>query len=774
MKAVNAPRKAPLEGHTSEGGPRGGEGTGGEAREGASLLGAGVRRVDGRAKVTGAAQYAAEFDAEGLVHGHVVSSAIARGRIEHIDTRDALSVEGVLHVLTHENRPRLAWFDNSYRDDDAPGGSPFRPLYDDRIVYSGQPIALVVASTPEIARYAASLLRVTYQREVHEVDLRAALPEAFTPKAEREGYEPPPRPRGHADEALAAAEVSVDAAYSSPFEHHNPMEPHASTVVYAPDGSLTIYDKTQGVLNCQAYVTKVFGMAKEQVRVLSPFVGGAFGSGLRPQYQLFLAVMAARALKRSVRVVLTRQQMFTFGHRPQTLQRVSLGASKDGRLQAVIHEAIGETSRFERYAEAVVNWSGMLYQCDNVRFDYKLVPLDVYTPLDMRAPGAVLGVFALECAMDELAHALGMDPLALRLKNYAERDQNKDKPFSSKELRACYTQGAERFGWSRRAPKPRSMRDGKRLVGWGMATGLWEAMQMKASAKAVLSIDGKLTVSSATSDIGTGTYTAMTQIAAATLGLAVDEVTFKLGDSSLPPAPLQGGSWTVSSVGTAVRVVCEQVRARLLELARKVEGAPLGKAKLEDVTFAGGRIHLRRDPSCSVSFVEAMRAGEVLSIEEEGVGVPRSQEQNKFTRATHSAVFVEVKVDEDLGTVEVSRVVSAIAGGRIVNAKTGRSQILGAVVWGIGMALEEETLMDPKLGRFMNHSFAEYHVPVNADVREIDVIFVEEEDTIVNPLGVKGLGEIGIVGVAAAIANAVFHATGKRIRDLPITLDKLL
>lgn len=738
------------------------------------LLGKPVSRVDGPLKVTGQAKYAAEFQAPGLTYGVVVSSTVARGRIKKLDTREALRVPGVLHVFTHENRPKLAWFDKSYRDEDSPAGSPFRPLYDDEIVYSGQPIALVVAETFEAARYAASLIQAEYSVKKHETDLREQRDKARAPKLGKGGFEPPPKPRGHADKALAQAEVKIDVEYETPVEHHNPMEMHAATVVYEDDGTLTLYDKTQGVQNSLKYISKVFNLAEGEARVRSPFVGGAFGSGLRPQYPLFLAVMAARELKRSVRVVLTRQQMFTFGHRPATLQRLALGASADGTLQAIIHEAISETSRFEDYVEVIVNWSGLLYQCDNVRLGYKVASLDHYTPLDMRAPGAVWGVYALECAMDELAYAAGVDPLALRLKNYAERDQNMDKPFSSKELRACYQQGAERFGWGRRVAAPRSMRDGKQLIGWGMATGVWEAMQQQASAKALLSIDGKLIVSSATSDIGTGTYTVMTQIAAETLGLPLEDVTFKLGDSSLPPAPLQGGSWTVSSVGTAVKEVCEKVREQLFKLARKVRGSPLGKAELEEVLFSGGHIRLKADPAKAVSLAEAMRHGEVLSIEEQTLALPNMPEQQKYTRATHSAVFAEVKVDEDLGTIQVTRVVTAVAGGRVLNPKTARSQVLGGVVWGIGMALEEETFVDTQLGRFMNHSLAEYHVPVNADVQDIEILFVPEDDTVVNPLGAKGLGEIGIVGVAAAISNAIFHATGKRVRSLPVTLDKVL
>jgi xanthine dehydrogenase YagR molybdenum-binding subunit len=391
----------------------------------------------------------------------------------------------------------------------------------------------------------------------------------------------------------------------------------------------------------------------------------------------------------------------------------------------------------------------------------------------MRAPGAVWGVFAIESAMDELAVALGVDPIELRLKNYTDKDYNNALPFSSKELLACYQQGAERFGWSRRNPEPRSMRDGNSLIGWGMASGVWEASQQEASAKAVLSVDGKLHVSSATADIGTGTYTIMTQIAAEQLGLPIEDVTFKLGDSSLSTSPVEGGSWTAATIGSAVKAVCEKVRQRLFQLAKKIDKSPLARASLDDVSFADGHIHLNDDPSRSVSIRDAMRFGKLAVIEEEASAAP-SKKQEKYAKYTHSAIFAEVNVDEDFNTIYVTRLVNAVAAGRILNPKTARSQVLGGAVWGIGMALEEESVIDPVFGRFMNHNIAEYHMPVNADVHDIDVIFVEEKDDIVNPLGAKGLGEIGVIGVAAAIANAVYHATGKRIRSLPITPDKLL
>lgn len=741
-----------------------------------AYIGKQTSRVDGRAKVTGAAKYAAEFNAEGLAYGFVISSAITKGKIVQINAEAALSVQGVLQVFTHENRPDLAWFDFKYKDQIAPPGSPFRPLYNNEIKYNGQPIALVVAETFELARYAATLVHVIYEIEPHETNLKEKQEKAREPKA---GFlnllKPlPPKPRGEAGKAFDNAAVRVVTEHVHGVEHHNPLELFATTVVRDIDGKLTIYDKTQGVSNSQLYVTQVFGLSNDDVRVLSPFVGGGFGAGLRPQYQLFMAVMAAMELKRSVRVSLTRQQMFTFGHRPATLQWLALGASENGKLEAVMHEAVSETSHFEDYTETIVNWSGSSYQCDNVKLDYKLVPLDMYTPMDMRAPGAATGVPALESAMDELAYKLGMDPLELRLKNYAEYDQNTGHPFSSKELRECYRQGAERFGWANRNPVPGSMKDGRWLVGWGMAAGVWDALQMPARAEAILSVDGKLTVSSGTADIGTGTYTIMTQIAAETFGLPLEDVTFKLGDSAMPLAPVQGGSYTSASVGSAVKSTCEKLAKKLFSLAQKPKGSPFASAKWEEVELTDGHIQLKNDPSQRVSFADILRQAKKNSLQHKSTTMPNLLKQRKFTRHTHSAIFVEVKVDPDFGTVVVSRVVSAIAGGRILNPKTARSQILGGVVWGISKALEEESVVDHRFGRIVNHNLGEYHVPVNADIYDIDVIFVEEHDDIVNPLGVKGLGEIGIVGVPAAIANAIFHATGKRIHELPITLDKVM
>jgi xanthine dehydrogenase YagR molybdenum-binding subunit len=737
-----------------------------------AYIGKPISRVDGPAKVTGRAKYAAENNVDGLTYGVVITSPIAKGTITHIDASSALALSGVLTVLSHENAPRLAEKDEDWSDEVAPPGSPFRPLQSAEIRFSAQPVALVVAETFELARYAASLVRIDYSSAPHETDLETRLEQDHQPKP-RPGIPELPPPHGNPHAAFERAAVKHDAEYHVPAEHHNPMELYGATAVRNEDGRLTVYDKTQGAPNVHRYLCNVFGIDESELRVLSPYVGGAFGLGLRPQYPVVLAVMAARELQRSVRVSLTRQQMFGQGFRPMAWQRVALGASADGRLEAMVHHAIVATSRHEDYTEPILQLTGGLYRCDNIELSHEVVPLDFTTPCDMRAPGASWGLYALECAMDELAVAAGIDPLELRLRNYTDRDYLEDKPHTSKALRECYQQAADRFGWSRRDLRARSMREGNQLIGWGMATGRWEAMQVPATARAVLTADGRLTVSSATADIGTGTYTIMTQIAAELLGLPLDNVTFQLGDSRLPPAPVEGGSFSAASVGNAVKAVCDKLRARLLRAATEMKDSPLSGVKLADAVFADGYISVRDDPARAIALTDIMRQAALDRIDEEASAKPDTKLE-KYARATHSAVFAEVKVDADFGTTQVTRVVSAIAGGRILNPKTAHSQIMGSIVWGIGMALEEESVVDQRFGRFMTRHLADYHFPVHADVHDIDVIFVEEHDDIINPLGVKGLGEPGLVGVAAAIANAVYHATGKRIRSLPITPDKLI
>jgi xanthine dehydrogenase YagR molybdenum-binding subunit len=739
----------------------------------APYIGTATSRVDGVAKVTGAAKYAAEFNTPGLAYGSVVGATIAKGRITRIDTSAASRVKGVLTVLTHENRPPMADNDQAYKDDVAPDGSPFRPLYDNKVMFNGQPIALVVAETSEVARHAASLVRVEYAQDAHVTDVyrqRDAAVSTKTPTNPMEAMFAPPKARGTPDQALAAAAVRHEAEYFVPIEHHNPMELYASTVIFEAGGKLTIYDKTQGVQNVQKYVCGVFGMKPEDVRVMSPFMGGGFGSGLRPQFQVVLAVLAARALQRPVRVVLTRPQMYVVGYRPAMIQRIALGANTGGTLDVITHDAVTVTSQYEDFYRQETGWSGLLYKSPHAKYAHRVARLDLATGCDMRAPSATTALFALESAMDELAVALKLDPLELRLRCYSDRDQHEDKPFGSKALRECYRQGAEAFGWGKRNPAPRSMRDGSDLVGFGMATGVWEALQVPITVRIVLTANGHAEVACATSDIGTGTYTIMAQVAADMLGLPLDNISIRLGDSSLPQSPVEGGSWIATSVSNGIATTAGAIRDELLRLAKQMPNSPLANAASDEVALADGKLVSKRDASRGVPIADAMRQGAVDRIEQEKTTNPVQD----HTRAnnTHAAHFVEVRVDEQLGVVRVTRAVSAVAAGRILNTKTAGSQISGSVVWGIGMALHEETHIDHKFGRIMNANIAEYLVPVNADVGDVKVIFVDEPDTS-NPLGLKGVGEIGIVGVAAAVANAVHHATGKRVRDLPITLDKL-
>jgi xanthine dehydrogenase YagR molybdenum-binding subunit len=731
-----------------------------------SYIGTPTSRIDGHVKVTGAAKYAGEHTVDGLAYGAVVTSTIPKGRIARIDLSEALQVEGVLDILTHENRPPMARAAKAYKDDVAPEqGTPLRPLYDDTILFDRQPIALVLAEDWEAARFAASLVRVEYKPEPFATDLFAERDNAVAMKK-------PEKPRGHADKAFAAAPVRHQAEYFIPNEHHNPMELYASTAIWEGDGKLTVYDKTQGVQNVQKYLCSVFNMKSDDVRVLSPYMGGGFGSGLRPQYQALLAVLGAKALQRSVRLVLTRHQMYALAYRPASIERLAIGAQPGGTLDAITHEAIAVTSRYEDFSRNDTGWSGLLYKSDHARYEHKLARLDLPTPSDMRAPGAATGVHGLECAMDELAVALKLDPLELRLRCYSDRDQHDDIPYTSKKLRECYRQGAEAFGWHTRNPQPRSMRDGTELVGWGMASGVWEALQMPTAARIVLTANGHAEVACSFSDIGTGTYTIAAQVAADALGLPLDNITVKLGDSTLPQAPVEGGSWGAASVAHAIAKTAGEVRDELLRAARTMPNSPLAHAKPEGVALVDGKLVDAKDHGRGVSIADVMRHARLGRITRESKNSFKND--NAHARNTHSAVFAEVKVDEELGVIRVTRVVSAIAAGRILNTKTGRSQILGGVVWGIGMALHEETLIDHAFGRIMNADLAGYHVPVHADVHDIDVIFVEEPDEVINPMGIKGIGEIGIVGVSAAIANAVFHATGKRVRDLPITLDKVM
>ncbi len=739
-------------------------------------VGQSISRLEGHLKVTGKAKYAAEYDAPDLLYGYIVNSTITKGKIKTIDTSEIKNMEGIIEVFTHENKPSTAWFDFKYADMDAPPGTVFKPLKDNEIKYNGQPIALVVADTFEKARYAATKIKIVYDEENFETDLKTNLDKARDPKKGLASLlkPPPPKPTGDFEKEYEKSFVKIDNHFSHGTEHHNPMEMYASTVIYEGKDKLTIYDKTQGTINSQMYVANVFGLKMKNVQVISPFVGGGFGSGLRPQQQLFMAVMASLALKRNVRVTLDRAQMYIIGHRPPTLQHTKFGADKDGKVNAIYHKATGETSRFEDYVEIVVNWANMLYPAENTLLEHEIVPLDVYSPLDMRAPGGSTGMHAIEVTMDEIAYKLNIDPLELRLINYSEIDKSSDKEYSSKELRKCYLEGAEKFGWNKRNPEPRSMKRGNKLVGYGMATGIWDANRIFGRAEAIMTPDGKVEIKSAVTDIGTGTKTIMTQIAADELGLPIEDITFSYADSKMPFAPIQGGSFTTATVGPAVQNACQALNKKLFKIAKDLEGSELKNVKFKDVIFDYGFISIKDKPEIRLDVKEIIKANGGEAIRTTNAAMPNPLTYGKKARAVHSAVFVEVEVDEELGVIEVIRAVSAVAAGKIINPKTAESQVLGGMIWGISKALHEETILDHQFGKYMNANLGEYHIPVHADIHDLEVLFVEENDQFVNDLGVKGVGEIGGVGMPPAITNAIFHATGKRIYDLPIHFDKLI
>jgi xanthine dehydrogenase YagR molybdenum-binding subunit len=730
-----------------------------------------MSRVDGVAKVRGRAKYAAEFRAPNLAYGFIVLGTVAKGMIREIDTREAERAPGVVRVFTHLNAPKLgpkASTEYAPPRNTREQDKSFRALQSDRIYFNMQPVALVVAETYEQARYAARLVKVTYNAEKHETDTEALRGRARAPSQGQQ-----PKTRGNPEAAMKSAPVRVEAEYRIPVEHHNPMEPHAAVAAWEGD-KLTIFDKTQDVYGVRQHLASSFNVPDENVQVVSPYVGGAFGASLRPNYYPALTAMAARELKRPVKIVYTRTQMYTgHGYRPYTIQKIALGAERTGKLTAMIHQAVHNTSAFEDFNDNTTGFTRQVYACPNLFAPTMIAATDLPTPTWMRAPGAVSGMFALECAMDELAYALKIDPLELRLINYAEVDPESGRPWSSKALRECYRLGAEKFGWKARKMEPRSMRDGRLLVGWGTATGVWGAFQRPAIARITLRPDGTAHVTSATSDIGPGTYTVMTMIAAEYLGLEIERVKFELGDTKFPRAPAQGGSQTTSSVGSAVHGAALAIGARLLTLANREADSPLKGAAASAVEMLDGRLRLKSDPSKSVSVADVMRRNNLTEVTETFESRP-SPERQKYATMAHGAQFVEVKVDPDIGQVRVTRAIEVTACGKIINPKASHSQEIGGVVWGIGMALQEATEIDHRYGRIMNPNLQHYHVPVNADVHEIETLFVEEEDTVVNPLGVKGMGELGMVGIPAAIANAVFHATGRRVRELPITPDKLL
>ncbi|WP_213779322.1 xanthine dehydrogenase family protein molybdopterin-binding subunit [Caballeronia sp. dw_276] len=736
-----------------------------------SVLGQPLDRTDGLLKVTGQARYSADNPEAKLAHAVLVMSTIAHGRVVSMDTARVQSMPGVLLVMTHETAMRLP--NGGKPDASPPAVRRLSLLQTDEVRYSNEPIAVVVADTLERATDGARKLQasVKYEAATPNADYQRAKSSAYRP--EKMMGRPIDTQRGDVAAGLRQGPTRLDVVYTTPNEHHNPMEPHATLARW--DGPhLTLYDATQGVSGERSAVAKTLGISEENVRVICPFVGGGFGCKGSAWSHVVLAAMAAKQTGRPVRLVLERPQMFGMvGNRPFTEQHFQVAARDDGTLTGMRHDVISTTSTFEDWNESSAILTRMLYATPNQATTHKLVKLDVGTPTFMRAPGETSGSFALESAMDEMAYQLNMDPLAFRLKNYADMEPQEKKPWSEKSLRECYEKGAAKFGWSRRNPKPRSMREGNTLIGWGMATATYPANRSEASAVVRILPDGTAMAASGTQDLGTGTFTVMTQVAADALGFPMEMVTFALGDSSLPKAPVSGGSQSAASVSPAVREAASQVRGKLIAMTIADSASPLSGVSPDDVTVNNGWVISRADPSKRdpAAAVIARNGGKPI---EATATVKPGDEKKEYAFHSFGAVFAEVHVDADLGTIRVARVVSVYDVGNLLNEKTAHSQLMGGVVWGIGSALTEKSELDPRYGRYTNANLAEYHVPVNADINSIDITVLGQADPHINSLGVRGIGEIGITGVAGAIANAVYHATGVRVRDLPITLDKVM
>jgi xanthine dehydrogenase YagR molybdenum-binding subunit len=724
-------------------------------------VGADSRRVDGRLKVTGAARYAADHLIDGVLYAVIVDATIGRGRITDIDTAAAAAQPGVHAVISHLNAPRLPYRDNTGSNN--PPGQRLRMFQDDQVHFFGQPVAVVVATSLQQAQHAASLVQVRYDDQAPSFDLASAP-----------ANEPTTYARGNTAQALPASPVRLDVTYQTARNNHNPMEPHATIARWDGD-QLTLWDKTQWVAaGTQTELAAVFGLPLASVRVLSPFVGGAFGSGLRAWPHVTVAAMAARQTGRPVKLVLTRRQMyFGTGYRPTYQYRLQIGADRDGRLRAMTHDVRAETSRYENFTEAILSAGQMLYSLPHVTQQYATVPLDVHTPIWMRGPGYASSSYVIESAMDELAYRVGVDPVELRHRNEPNEDESTGLPFSTRRLRECLQVGAREFGWNRRPRAPRSVRDGDWLIGTGMAAGVYDTARAPAQSRARLNADGTAVVESATSDMGPGTYTSMTQVAADALGLDMNRVQFRLGDSLMPPTPPHGGSMTMASVGSAVKDACDKVRQQAITLAVHDPQSPLYGADPADVIVRSGRMTARHQPARGETYHKLLARLGRTHLEANGsFTLPTGPE--RFSFYAYAATFAEVAVDARLGIIRVRRLLGVYDAGRIVNPVLADSQALGGMVGGIGTALLEHTVTDTRDGRITNANLADYLVPVNADVPSLRAIYLRDEDPEADPLGVKGLGEVVHVGVAPAITNAVFHATGRRVRQLPITAEMLL
>lgn len=721
-----------------------------------------INRVDGFAKVTGSATYSAEYKTPGVAYACLVGSTIAKGRIKTIDTKKAEWAPGVLAVITHLNVDKPAGYEQPKKRDNL--GQPLQIFKDDSVRYYDQPIALVIADTFERMQYAASLIKADYLKEDHSTELEKVKDKGKIPERAKDYH------RGVEDGYKNAA-VILEEEYTIPTEVHNPME--LANIIAKWDGNKpTLYTKSQGVEGTRKSVGDVFGIPAADVAVNSEYLGGAFGMGLHTWPYEIAALIGAKKINRPVKLVLHREQMFTnVGFRPYTIQKMGLGATKEGKLTGLTHEAIAMTSSYEDFMEGTVNMSRFIYDCANVSTRYRIVPLDTCTPIWMRGPGEATGSFALESAMDELAHKLNMDPIEFRKLNYAEKDLEQNKPWSSKYLLECYEGGMERIGWKNRKNKPGSVREGEWLVGYGMGTGTFGCYRSPTSVKAKFLTNGTLVLQCSVNDMGPGTATMMTAIGADVTGIPSENVIIEMGKSGLAKGPTQGGSATTSSVGSAVNDSCQLLITKAIELASKSDA--LKNVPIADLAFVNGSVTSKKDSSKSVYLAAVLNANklEELVVENESKA---AEEAKKYSIYSFSVHFVKVLINPNLGKIRLAHVVSCADIGTVINQKTSAGQMYGGAVGGIGMGLMESLEIDHRFGRPINNNFADYHVPVNADIEKQEVFFVNKKDPISNPMGTKGLGETALVGMAPAIANAVFNATGIRVRDLPITLDKIL
>jgi xanthine dehydrogenase YagR molybdenum-binding subunit len=735
------------------------------------MIGAPVSRADGRLKVTGRAAYTADIPVADATHAAIVHSTIANGRTVSIDTRTAEKAPGVLAVFTHRNMPRMNPTPKPWSHLH-PHGQRYLPLQDDRIHYAGQPIALVVATTRDQAIHAGTLIAVQYQPE------RAIF---FNRETAREAVDPPQflwpvaSSVGDAEKGIREGVLRIAQTYTTSDRHHNQMEPHATVAAWDAGGGLTLYETTQHIFGARELVSIVLGVPLEKITVVSHFVGGGFGGKAYVWPHTLLTAIAARVLNRPVRIQLTRAQMYSMvGHQPATIQTIELAADRRGKLTGIRHESISPTPVFDNYIEYAAMASRHLWAARaGIATNHRVVHVNRNTPTAMRSPHEALGHFALESAMDELAYATGVEPVQLRLLNDSETDPLSGRPFSTRAIRKCLAEGSARFGWNKRTAAPRSMRDGRYLIGQGLAGAIYTHWRWPANARVTLKGDGSALVEAGMHEIGTGTYTVMQQVAADALGLAPDKVTVQLGDTRLPASHAAIGSATMANAGASVLLAAKAVRDKAIELALAGR-EPLGAGSAPgDIVVDDGTLSFARK-NVSITYTELLARNGLSELVADGNYDPVEEASGPKAVFSFAAVFAEVRVDPDLGLVRLNRFVGAYDASRIVNPKTARSQAIGGIIWGVGQALLEQSETDPATGRYLSRNYSGYLVPTNADIPELEVLFVGEFDQEASPLGAKGLGELTAVSVAPAIANAVYHATGKRIRDLPITVEKVL